>query len=119
MRLIPLTLCVLALGGCATTKGLYEWGGYDAVLYDSYKDPSTVAANMHKLELHIQKLEQARQKVPPGLYADLGTLYLQAGDRQKAVANFTKERNAWPESAGLMDALINNGTMPKAKEAKS
>jgi len=112
MRLVYATLCALALTGCATNKGLYEWGGYDAVLYNSYKDPTTVVGNMQKLELHIQKLA-------PGLYADLGTMYLQAGDKAKATANFAKERDTWPESAGLMNALINNGTMSKAKEAKS
>ena len=35
MRLVYATLCALALTGCATNKGLYEWGGYDAVLYNS------------------------------------------------------------------------------------
>lgn len=119
MRFFYVTVCALALSGCATNKGMYEWGGYDAVLYNSYKDPTTVVANMQKLELHIQKLEQGKQKVPPGLYADLGTMYLQAGDKEKARVNFTKERDAWPESAGLMDALLNNGIMPKGKEAKS
>jgi hypothetical protein len=119
MRLFFATLCALVLTGCATNKGMYEWGGYDAVLYGSYKDPTTVAANMQKLEMHIQKLEQGKQKVPPGLYADLGTMYLQAGDKEKAKTNFMKERATWPESAGLMDALINNGTVPKASEVKS
>ena len=60
------------------------------------------------LELHIAKMEQSQQKTAPGLYAELGTLYLQAGDSTKAVAMYTKERDAWPESKGLMDALINN-----------
>jgi len=119
MRLFYATLCALVLTGCAAPKGMYEWGGYDAMLYGSYKDPTTVAANMQKLELHIQKLEQGKQKVPPGLYADLGTMYLQAGDKQKAKANYMKERETWPESAGLMDALINNGTVPKIPEVKS
>jgi len=119
MRLITVALLSLALSGCATNKGLYDWGGYDSMLYGSYKDPTTVAANTQKLEVHIQKLEQAKQKVPPGLYADLGMLMLQAGDKEKAQANFRKERDLWPESAGLMNALINNGTMPKTKEAKS
>jgi hypothetical protein len=119
MRLLYAMICALALSGCAANKGLYEWGGYDAVLYNSYKDPTTVVDNMHKLELHIQKLEQSKQKVPPGLYADLGTMYLQAGDKEKAKANFIKERDTWPESVGLMDALINNGVMPKTAEVKS
>lgn len=118
MRLIYTALLATALTGCAT-KGLYSWGGYDAALYGSYSDPTTVTANMQKLDAHIQKLELNKQKVPPGLYADLGMLQLQAGERQKAQANFSKERAAWPESAVLMDALINNGTTPKAKEIKS
>lgn len=120
MRSIYLMLCAaIALSGCATKSGLYDWGGYDSMLYGSYKDPATVGANMQKLESHIQMLEQSKKKVPPGLYADLGTLQLQAGDKDKARANFLRERQAWPESAGLMDALINNGAMPKAKEGKS
>lgn len=119
MRSIYAVLFAVAVSGCATKGGLYDWGGYDAMLYGAYKDPTTVAANMQKLETHIQKLEQARQKVPPGLYADLGTMQLQAGDREKAQANFRKERESWPESTALMDALINNGMMPKAKEGKS
>jgi hypothetical protein len=109
----------IAVSGCAAKGGLYNWGGYDGMLYGSYKDPTTVGANMQKLESHIQKLEQAKQKVPPGLYADLGTMQLQAGDKDKARANFLRERESWPESAALMDALINNGATPKAKEGKS
>ena len=43
---------------------------------------------------------QERQLVPvaPGLYAEFGALYLQAGDAPKAVAMYTEERDAWPES---------------------
>jgi hypothetical protein len=119
MKSIHVILFAVALSGCAANKGLYDWGGYDAVLYNSYKDSTTVASNMQTLELHIRKLEQSKQKVPPGLYADLGTLQLQAGDKEKAQANFRKERELWPESAALMDALINNGAMPKPKQGNS
>ena len=119
MRSIYAVLVAIALTGCAAKGGLYDWGGYDTALYGSYKDPTTVTANMQKLEVHIQALETGKRKVPPGQYADLGMLQLQAGSRDKALVNFHKERDAWPESAALMDALINNGTTPKAKEAKS
>ena len=46
-------------------------------------------------------------------------MQLQAGDKDKARSNFLRERESWPESATLMNALINNGAMPKAKEGKS
>lgn len=119
MRWMHAVLFGLALSGCAANKGLYDWGGYDGMLYNSYKDPATSGTNMQKLALHIRHLEQDRQKVPPGLYADLGMMMLQTGDKDQAVANFRKERELWPESTALMDALINNGAMPKAKEQKS
>lgn len=110
----------LLLAGCAVKTGLYDWGGYDGLLYQSYKEPATAAANMHKLEAHIRQLEQRQQKVPPGLYADLGTMYLQAGDKEKAQANFMKERELWPESRVLMDALLKHVvTTNAAAEAKS
>jgi hypothetical protein len=46
--------------------------------------------------------------MPPGLYAELGTLYLQMGEQVKAIAMYVKERDTWPESKSLMDALIKN-----------
>lgn len=120
MKILYGVAIALSLTGCAAKTGLYDWGGYDGLLYQSYKEPATVAANMRKLEEHIRKLEQSQQKVAPGLYADLGTMYLQAGDKEKARANFTKERELWPESRVLMDALLNNAVLAKTtKEAKS
>ena len=78
------------------------------MLYQSYKNPEKVVEFRQGLELHISKMESSNQKVAPGLYAELGTLYLQAGDANKAIAMYTKEREVWPESRGLMDALITN-----------
>lgn len=108
MKLIVLLACGLLLTGCANRPSLYQWGGYDAMLYQSYKDPEKVAAFRTGLESHIAQMELSKQKIAPGLYAELGTIYLQAGDSSKAVAMYTKERDAWPESRGLMDTLINN-----------
>ena len=120
MRGIYIALLGVILAGCASgNKSLYDWGGYDTMLYSAYKEPATTGANIQKLESHIQKLEQGKQKVPPGLYADLGTLMLQAGKKEEAQTYFRKERELWPESAPLMDALIRNGTMQTPKEAKS
>ena len=108
MKFLLITLCGLFLTGCATRPSMYQWGGYDAMLYQSYKNPEKAVEFRQGLELHISKMEESKQKVAPGLYAELGTLHLQAGDATKAVAMYTMERDAWPESRGLMDALINN-----------
>lgn len=108
MKIFLLLVSGLFLTGCANRGSIYQWGGYDAMLYQSYKSPEKAVEFRQGLELHIAKMEQSKQKIAPGLYAELGTLYLQAGDSSKAVAMYTKERDAWPESKGLMDALINN-----------
>ncbi len=109
LRIKPITgflFCALWLSGCATKPPLYPWGNYDTLLYESYKNPEKVAALRADLEQTIAQTEQAQKKVPPGLYAELGTLYLQSGDAPKAISLYTKERNAWPESAQLMNSLI-------------
>lgn len=105
-KLISLALCGLFLTGCATRGQMYQWGGYDALLYQSYKNPEKVVEFRLGLETHIAAMEKSNLKVAPGLYAELGTMYLQEGDPKKAIAMYTKERDAWPESKGLMDALI-------------
>jgi hypothetical protein len=107
LRLFAVLVVASALGGCAQ-RGLYEWGGYDALLYQSYKHPDKVAELRAGLEAHIGRMEQANQRVAPGLYAELGTLYLQAGATAQAIEMYRKERQTWPESRGLMDALIAN-----------
>ena len=113
MKRIFLIACGLLLGGCAHRPVLYEWGGYDELLYQSYETPEAAATAREKLQAHIAGLEQTRQKVAPGLYAELGTFYLQGGDSARAVSFYAKERDAWPESRALMDALI--GNLGKAK----
>lgn len=98
---------VLLLEGCAA-PGMYQWGAYDKLLYDSYKYADKVDAFRQGLEAQVTSSELAKRRVAPGLYAEVGTLYLQAGDGKKAIAFYAKEKEAWPESAALMDALIQN-----------
>lgn len=107
MRLGILIPLVAVLCGCAAPSR-YQWGGYDEMLYQGYKDPSKMETMRVSLEKHIDAIEQSKQKVAPGLYAELGTLYLQKGEATKAVGLYTRERDAWPESRGLMDAMIKN-----------
>lgn len=115
---------VVALAtGCASQKGLYQWGGYDSALYSSYKNPETVAGLQTNLEQHIAAMEKTQQRVAPGLYAELGSVYLQSGRNQDAIAQYRKERALWPESRTLMDALIqtleNRSKKPGSDEQKT
>lgn len=118
MKFLAIVLTAAAMTGCATKSGLYQWGSYDAMLYQSYKNPEKVLELQTGLETHIANMEKSNLKVAPGLYAELGTVYMQSGDSVRAVGMYTKERDAWPESKGLMDALISNvGKTIKTKPA--
>lgn len=99
-----LIAAALLASGCGS-KQLYSWGDYDGLLYRQYKDASKAEEMRTTLEEHVLDLEQERQKVPPGLYAELGTLHLQAGDREKAKTYYERELATWPESASLMKAM--------------
>lgn len=102
--LLPLAL---SLAACAP-KSLYQWGGYEDMLYRGYKEPEKMEVMRTNLEAHIQKLQQSGQKVPPGMNSELATLYLQSGDKAKARNYYSAERDTWPESQQLMNALIAN-----------
>lgn len=105
---IAVLVLSISLAGCASSRGAYDWGEYDELLYQSYKDPTKIEDFRIKLETHLVALESSNGFVAPGLYADLGTLYLEAGDTERAIGFYEKEREAWPESKYLMDALITN-----------
>lgn len=92
--------------GCASNQNLYQWGGYESALYSTYKSPEAVVELQTRLETHIAAMVQANQKVAPGLYAELGSLYLQAGKTDAAIEQYNKERELWPESRTLMDSMI-------------
>lgn len=97
---------VVTLAGCAQNK--YNWNSYDRGLYEAYKNPNQIVALQIRLQETIDALEKEKQVVPPGLYAELGTLYLQEGNVDKAKFYYAKERDAWPESKTLMNVLIKN-----------
>jgi len=110
-QLIPV-LFILTLTGCSTS-GLYVWGKYEDSLYESYKNPENAEKLQRNLEEHINKMTETGKKVAPGLYAELGTLYLQAGKGETAIDLYQKEKDTWPESAYLMEALIRNIRKPE------
>ncbi|KIL97895.1 hypothetical protein CCC_00956 [Paramagnetospirillum magnetotacticum MS-1] len=55
-------------------------------------------------------------RLAPGLIAELGYLYLQAGNPEKALTLFKREKRNWPESAYFMDVMIRVAEGPKKDE---
>lgn len=107
MRYPSIAIAALVMGGCVTTP-IYQWGGYESKLYAGYKDQTKMEELKLGLEAHVAAMDKSGQKMAPGLYAELGTLYLQSGDSVKARGMYARERDAWPESKGFMDAMITN-----------
>lgn len=107
MRFLALALTFFTLGGCMP-QPIYNWGGYESMLYAGYKDPTKMEEMRIGLENHIEAMDKSGQKIAPGLLAELGTLYLQSGSTNKAILMYKRERDTWPESKGLMDSLIKN-----------
>ncbi len=101
-RLSVLLVSIL-ISACAQTK--YHWGGYENALYQYYKSPAELGSLAKELRGAITQGEQD-EKVPPGLYAELGYVLLVQGKKQEAVTYFQKEKKLWPESAKLMDTMV-------------
>lgn len=111
-RLAPvlaLGLLVWSLQGCASTpSGLYDWGQYPQRLHQHYHEPDNTGALQTELERLVDKWQQTPQYLPPGLYAELATLYWLQGQRDDARRFFELEYQAWPESRPFMRLVLDN-----------
>jgi hypothetical protein len=106
-RLCVTGLLAIILSGCAGPK-LYYWGDYSETLYANRKTPGdeTQLTHIRELEEIIKVSNQRNQRVPPGVYAELGYFYLKTNKSQQAVAYFRQEQQLYPESTILMERLI-------------
>ncbi|SMF47685.1 hypothetical protein SAMN02745866_03072 [Alteromonadaceae bacterium Bs31] len=108
IKLLSLSLILLCVVGCTTQSTRYKWGNYSDGLYHYYQEPAEHSKIRARLVTHIENLEKQEAVVPPGLYAEVGTYFLEAGDSTSAVIYYQKEYEAWPESRDFMSALITN-----------
>lgn len=104
LQIVGLAL-LLGLGACAQPKTMYTWSGYSGHLLGYYKNSYSLEQYSQKLRESIEEAE-AKGKVPPGIYAEYGYALLEAGNSQQAMVYFTKESEAWPESAVFMGKII-------------
>jgi hypothetical protein len=104
-----LTLAAIVLVGCTAVACApatrFEWGNYETTLYAYAKHPEARDAYRNALVAAIAK-GQASNRVAPGLYAELGYLRLEDGDRDEAIRCFEQEMLLFPESAQFMSGVI-------------
>ena len=100
----------LLLSGCAddSPRQLYYWdGAYTGSVYEYLTEEGDAGAQIAALEESLQKAYQRAAKVPPGLHAHLGLLYLSQGNGAKFKAYVEKEAELYPESRDYAMFLLN------------
>ena len=100
----------LLLSGCAddSPRQLYYWdGAYTSSVYEYLTEEGDAGAQIAALEESLQKAYQRAAKVPPGLHAHLGLLYLSQGNGAKFKAYVEKEAELYPESRDYAMFLLN------------
>lgn len=100
----------LLLSGCAddSPRQLYYWdGAYTSSVYEYLTEEGDASAQIAALEESLQKAYQRAAKVPPGLHAHLGLLYLSQGNGAKFKAYVEKEAELYPESRDYAIFLLN------------
>ena len=108
----------LGLTACAAPppKPLYQWTGYQARLYEYFKNSGANAGEqVTALETQLQQNEAARVASPPGLHGHLALLYSKMGDDAAARRHLEAERALFPESAAYVDFLLKKSTVTSTK----
>lgn len=111
MRMIckAATLAALfLLSACQSTSNLYYWGDYEQLLYDMYNRPGKAPPELQidKLSTDIERAQNSGKKIAPGIHAHLGLMYASVGNMAAAEAAFINEKTLYPESAVLLDGML-------------
>ena len=112
----------LLLSGCAddSPRQLYYWdGAYTSSVYEYLTQDGDAGAQIAALEESLQKAYQRAAKVPPGLHAHLGLLYLSQGNGAKFKAYVEKEAELYPESRDYAMFLLNQNSKTKGAAGKT
>ncbi len=106
---LMVAIAIATLTGCETTKPLYHYGSYQTNVYEHFKnEDSSVTEQIEALEKTIRETNRNKLQIGPGIYAHLGFLYLQSGQRDTGLAYLQKEKQLYPESTHFIDFLLKN-----------
>lgn len=108
-KLIPIAIVLLlTLSACNVQKPLYSWSNYDTTSYNYLKnhDEKSSTELIKTYEQIIKKQKGSRAVVPPGVYADYGTILIQAGKTQEGIKMLKMEVSLYPESAVFISNIL-------------
>ena len=106
---VILCIFVFLMAGCTTQQKLYSWGNFESQLY-SYLKGENPGNQITVMERDRVRIEGEGRSVPPGFYAHLGLLYIQAGDDINALNCLQAEKLKFPESAPFINFLLRKVT---------
>ena len=110
IKIALMTAFALAISGCVgQPKPLYNYADYSDKYYASKVntgEESTLALQASMQEAIENAAKSRSGRVAPGMYANLGYLYLKSGKTKEAIALFKQEKELYPESAHFMDKMI-------------
>ena len=106
-NLVLVVLCA-QLFACATGGGsAFYWGNYYSTLYKLKTSPSeeTTLGHIEELEEIVTKSAEKQQAVPPGVHAELGYMYADVEQNDKAIEHYNAETEAYPEAGYFVQKL--------------
>ena len=119
---LPLAAAALMTGCASKPKALYNYGNYSESYYAYKQDasPEPLLAMQQAIEKAIAEAgDSISGRVPPGMYANLGYIYLKQGNAKEALQDFEMEKKLYPESTHFMDRVIEKVNKAEAKGGES
>jgi len=116
-----LAVAALLMSGCAGKKPMYEYAGYSESFYNLKQNGDAQATERWKttLEESIELSNAQAIRIPPGVNANLGYLYLKINSTDKAIFYFEAEKKLYPESTVFMEKLIKKAELMKESKGNS
>ena len=110
---------VALLAGCSSApKSRYAWNDYNNHMFD-YQSQKISAEEMLNDLLEAQtEAEKRGVKLAPGLYAEIGTMYIRLNKPAEAPKYYRMEAETWPESAAFMNTVADAVEKSLKKEAQ-
>jgi len=120
ISIVSLGLITLLMSGCGGKQPMYEYGEYSESFYNLKQNGDAEAISKWKtsLEETIELSNSKAVRIPPGINANLGYLYLKVNDADKAISFFEAEKALYPESTVFMEKLIKKAKLMKEGASK-
>ena len=115
-----IVLAALCLAGCASgPRTHYAWNNYSNHLYDYQAQKIDNAQMLQSLLEAVEEAQKRNVRLAPGLYAEIGTMYIRMNQPAEAPKYYRLEAATWPESAGFMTTIADAIERNLAKQGEN